>query len=102
MKFWKFLQSGLSEDNGNPSSRRINVFFASILFSIGVLIGYITVLLYYPLLIMEYTIALLTWMTAALGIGVIAKTKEQPVKPTELQELRKQEVALKNSDGVSQ
>ena len=45
MKFFEFLQKGLSEDNGNPSQRRINVFLACTLFTIGIFIAEIVVIL---------------------------------------------------------
>lgn len=91
MKFFEFLQKGLSEDNGNPSQRRINVFLACTLFTIGIFIAEIVVIFWIPSLIMEMTIALLAWITTALGLGIVAKTKEQKVSADELGNLRKQE-----------
>ena len=98
MNFWQFLQKGLSEDNGNPSARRINVFLACTLFTIGIITAEVVVIFWIPSLIMEMTIALLSWMTVALGLGIYAKTKEQNITPSELQGLRQQESDIKKSE----
>jgi hypothetical protein len=90
---WKdFIQKANSEDNGNPSQRRTNVFLACTLFSIGIFIAYFVVIFWIPQLLMEMTTALLIWITTALGLGIVAKTKEQKVSAEELKVLRESEI----------
>lgn len=88
MKWVDFIQKALSEDNGNPSGRRVNIFIASTLFSILISVAYFVVIFWIPAILMEFTLSLLTFLATALGLGIIAKTKEQKVTATELETLR--------------
>ena len=98
MKWIDFFQKGMSEDNGNPSARRIVVVYAGVLLTTLVAMALFVVIWWIPILIMEMTIAVLAWISTNIITGIVAKGKEQKVTPTEQIALRAQEAELKTSD----
>lgn len=84
MKFFEFIQKALSEDNGNPSSTRLNVFFAVLQWAPAVTAGFIIVLLSYPDFILTYLTALLGGLLGLLGLKVYQKGKESDVRSADI------------------
>ena len=71
-----FIKQALSEANGNPSSMRIMVFYCVLLFATVTGLGFIKVLFSDTSIIIEYVMALLAFLAAALGIKSYQKGKE--------------------------
>lgn len=76
MTWTEFFQKALSESNGQPSSTRIGNIFALIQWSIAVTIGFFTVLIHFPDLIVPYFVTLSGLIAASLGISAFRKKHE--------------------------
>lgn len=74
---FEFLKKALSEDNGNPSSTRVNVFFSNTQWSIAITFGFIWVTIYKPELIISYLGVMAALVAGLLGLKVWQKDKEQ-------------------------
>jgi hypothetical protein len=65
------------EDNGNPSSTRVNVFFSNTQWSLAITFGFIWVTVYKPELIISYLGVMAALVAGLLGLKVWQKDKEQ-------------------------
>jgi hypothetical protein len=74
---FEFLKKALSEDNGNPSSTRVNVFFSNTQWSMAITFGFIWVAIYHPDLIISYLGVMATLVAGTLALKVWQKDKEQ-------------------------
>jgi len=71
-----FLKKALSESDGSPSAMRIMVFYCVILFATITGLGFIKVLFANTSIVIEYVMALLTFLAAALGLKAYQKKVE--------------------------
>lgn len=78
MKFFEFIRKALSEDNGNPSSMRLNSFLVVFQFSVVMSFGFVWVIIYHPDLVLAYAGLLLSAVLGVLGIKTWQKGKENP------------------------
>lgn len=78
---FEFLKKALSEDNGNPSSTRVNVFFSNTQWSLAITFGFIWVTVYKPELIISYLGVMAALVAGLLGLKVWQKDKEQSSEP---------------------
>ena len=72
-----FLGKALSEDNGNPSSTRLNVFISLTQWALGITFGFVWVVIYHPDLTIAYLSILATLTAGLLGLKVFQKGKEE-------------------------
>jgi len=77
MNVFRFLRLALSEDNGNPSSTRLNVFIALIQWSIAITFGFFWVVIIEPELVLGYLGILAALTAGLLGIKAWQKGKEK-------------------------
>ncbi len=75
--FFSWLGKALSEDNGNPSSIRIIVFYAGVLWSTAVTVGIIVTIFWYRELWLAVLSLILTGLFTLLGVKAYQKNKEQ-------------------------
>lgn len=73
---FKFLGKGLSENNGQPSSIRIMVFYAFVLWSTGIFIGLIVTIFLYRELWVTVLGMILGGMFSLVGVKAYQKGKE--------------------------
>ena len=78
---FEFLKKALSEDNGNPSSTRVNVFFSNTQWSLAITFGFIWVVIVKPELIISYLGVMAALVAGLLGLKVWQKDKEQSSEP---------------------
>lgn len=72
-----FLKKALSDDQGNPSSIRINIFIGFIQWSIAITVGFIWVLRWYPYLVLGYLSVLASLVAGLVGLKVYQKKLEK-------------------------
>ena len=77
MKWKMFLQRALSEDNGNPSSMRINATWTIFLLILVIAFGFMWVVLKYEEVIIAYLAIISSLVSGVLGIKAYQKTKEE-------------------------
>lgn len=82
MKFFEFIQKALSEDNGNPSSSRLNLFIAIIFLIPAVTFTLVYVVITAKDLVTSVLTAVLAFLAALYGLKQYGKGKEQEVPPT--------------------
>ena len=84
MKFFEWLGKALSEDTGNPSSVRLNIFIAVVALIPTVAFTMIYVCYFKPDLISSTLITVVGFITSLFGIKVWQKKNESdpPDKPT--------------------
>lgn len=75
-KLFVFLGKANSEDNGNPSSTRVNVFIALTQWSAALTFGFIYTVICYQSLILAYAGILSGLAAGILGLKVAQKGKE--------------------------
>ena len=78
-KFFAWLGKGLSEDNGNPSTIRIVVFYASLLWVTAIFIGILVTVFYYRELWLAVLGMILGGLFSLLGVKAYQKGKEQDI-----------------------
>lgn len=81
MNAWEFFTKAHSEDNGNPSSSRLNNTYALVVFVTMIAWGYWMVVKFYSPMIPEYLVSLVTLVGGILGISVWRKKNEAKVPP---------------------
>lgn len=74
-----FIAKALQEDNGNPSSLRLNNYQMVTLFTLAMTFGFIWTVLHHPDLVLGYLTVLASLIAAATGLKVFQKGKEQKV-----------------------
>lgn len=79
MKFWEFLQKANSEDNGNPSTMRINMTFTVICLILSIVFGFVYVLIFWKDLIITYLYAIAGIIFMVFGFKNSQKKKESKV-----------------------
>jgi len=77
MKLWELFKKSLCEDNGNPSSSRINTQEALFVFLCGYIGIAINVCFMHTEMIPMVFEATVGLIVAILGLRIVAKTKEQ-------------------------
>ena len=82
-KMWVYLGKANSEDNGHPSSTRLNVFFALSQWSLVISFGFILVVLFYGSLILAYLGILAGLVAGLLGLKILQKPKEELTNETQ-------------------
>ena len=93
-KFFEFLRKANSEDNGNPSSSRINTFI-SLLSFLGVYIGTgICICVWHSEMIPMLFEGTMLSIGGVIGLRIIAKTKEQKVNADELMDIKKVDATI--------
>ena len=76
MKFFEWLGKALSEDNGNPSSMRLNVIYAVIILIPCVAFALIYTVIYYKDLLTYVLDAVLLFVGGLFGVKVWQKKNE--------------------------
>ena len=76
-KLFTFLGKGLSEDNGNPSSTRINLSVAIWILIPCVAFALIYTVIFYQSLLTYVLDAILVFISGLYGLKVVQKGKEQ-------------------------
>ena len=71
-----FLKNALSDDKGNPSSLRLNIFIGFTQWSLAITAGFIWVLWVYPYLILGYLATLAALTGGLVGLKVYQKKAE--------------------------
>jgi hypothetical protein len=75
-KLFEFIKQSLSENNGRPSSTRLNVFYSFVQWAPAITFGFIWCLIYHPELVLAYLAILTTGVFGILGLKVHQKGKE--------------------------
>ena len=76
--FFAFIKKSLSEDNGNPSTTRLNTFYLFIQWVPVITFGFYHVLTHNPELVLAYLTIMTTGIFGILGLKVWQKGKEAP------------------------
>ena len=88
MRFFEFIQKALSEDNGNPSSTRLNLFIAIILLIPAVTFTLVYVVITKENLIMSVLTSVLAFLAALYGMKQWGKGKEEDVVTKQSEEVK--------------
>jgi hypothetical protein len=81
-EIFKFIKGALSEDNGNPSSMRINSTYAIIGIITSIIFGFIWVVIFWHDLILGYLAISAGLVTTAFGWKNAQKKNEEKVGNT--------------------
>ena len=79
MRFPTFIRKALSEDNGNPSSMRLNVSTTIWQWAAVISFGFVWCCIYHPEFILAYLASILAGLLGLLGIKAYQKNKEEKV-----------------------
>ena len=77
MKLFEFLRKSLSEDNGNPSSIRVNIFISLVAFVGSYVSITYTICVYHPELLAMLLETTAVSIGGIIGLKILSKTKEQ-------------------------